>query len=83
MQLFQPGVFLEEMSTVEAKVCRHLCKLIVGNMARALQMKGGCNRPLRPPWRFMLLCINPSKSRLLLSFILAKHRMMLKPLEDF
>lgn len=33
------------MSTLEAKFCRHLCKLTAGNMAGALQMKGGFGRP--------------------------------------
>lgn len=35
------------MSTLEAKLCRHLCKLTAGRMAGALQMKGGFSRPAK------------------------------------
>lgn len=35
------------MSTLEARLCRHLCKLTAGNTAGALQMKGGFSRPTK------------------------------------
>jgi len=35
------------MSMLEAKLCRHLCKLTVRNTAGALQMKGGFSRPAK------------------------------------
>lgn len=44
---FQPGVSSQEMSVLEAKLCRHLCKLTAGKTSGMLQMKGGFSRPAK------------------------------------